>query len=73
MLVELSIEKFFLHLGSFQTAVGEKRYYFELGLVPFMGTTYIDVAHSIGVQNGVLHFFCLQGPNFDVLVIFFLF
>ena len=42
MLVELSIEKFFLHLGSFQTAVGEKRYFFELGLVPFMGTTYIE-------------------------------
>ena len=30
----------------------------------------MDVAHSIGVQNGVLHFFCLQEPNFDVLVIF---
>ena len=32
---------------------------------------YNDVAHSIGVQNGFLHFFCLQEPIFDVLVIFF--
>ena len=30
-----------------------------------------DVAHSIGVQDGFLHFFCLQEPFFDVLVIFF--
>ena len=31
----------------------------------------IDVAHSIGVQNVVLPFFCLQEPIFNVLVIFF--
>ena len=31
----------------------------------------IDVAHSIGVQNVVLSFFCLQEPIFNVLVIFF--
>ena len=31
-----------------------------------------DVAHSICAQNGFLHFFCLQEPIFDVLVIFFL-
>ena len=31
-----------------------------------------DVAHSIGVQNGFLLFYCLQEPIFDVLVIFFL-
>ena len=30
-----------------------------------------DVAHSIGVQNVVWYFFCLQGPIFNVLVIFF--
>ena len=30
-----------------------------------------DVAHSIGVQNVVLHFFCLQEPIYKVLVIFF--
>ena len=30
----------------------------------------IDVAHSIGVQNGGLHFFCLQEPIFNVLVFF---
>ena len=32
-----------------------------------------DVAHSIGVQNVVLPFFCLQEPIFNVLVIFFSF
>ena len=31
----------------------------------------VDVAHSIGVQNVVLPFFCLQEPIFDVLVIFY--
>ena len=31
----------------------------------------IDVAHSIGVQNVVLPFFCLQEPIYKVLVIFF--
>ena len=30
-----------------------------------------DVAHSIGVQNVVLPFLCLQEPIFNVLVIFF--
>ena len=25
-----------------------------------------DVAHSIGVQSGFLHFYCLQEPFFDV-------
>ena len=30
-----------------------------------------DVAHSIGVQSGFLHFYCLQEPFFDALVIFF--
>ena len=30
-----------------------------------------DVAHSIGVQNVVLPFFCLQEPIHDVLVICF--
>ena len=30
-----------------------------------------DVAHSIGVQNDVLPFFCLQEPIYNVLVIFF--
>ena len=30
-----------------------------------------DVAHSIGVQNAVLPFFCLQEPIHDVLVIFY--
>ena len=32
-----------------------------------------DVAHSIDVQNGFLHFFCLQEPIFDVLIIYFCF
>ena len=32
---------------------------------------YFDVAHSIGVQNVVLPFFCLQEPVFNVLIIFF--
>ena len=31
----------------------------------------IDVAHSVGVQNVVLAFFCLQETIFNVLVIFF--
>ena len=30
-----------------------------------------DVAHSIGVQNGVLPFFCYQEPIYNVLVTFF--
>ena len=34
---------------------------------------YIDVAHSIGVQNEVLHLFCLQETIYKVLVIFFCF
>ena len=34
---------------------------------------HLDVAHSIGVQNVVLPFFCLQEPIFNVLVIFFSF
>ena len=33
----------------------------------------LDVAHSIGVQNVVLPFFCLQEPIHDVLVNFFCF
>ena len=32
-----------------------------------------DVAHSIGVQNVVLPFFCLQEPIYNVLVTFFCF
>ena len=30
-----------------------------------------DVAHSIGVQNVVLPFFCLKEPIYNVLVIYF--
>ena len=36
-----------------------------------MNAFIIDVAHSIGVQNVVLPFFCLQEPIYNVLVIFF--
>ena len=32
-----------------------------------------DVAHSIGVQNVVLPFFCLQEPIYNVFVIVFCF
>ena len=35
------------------------------------GHEYNDVAHSIGVHNVVLSFFCLQEPIYNVLVIFF--
>ena len=46
-----------------------KRFFFSYTTTVRYST---DVAHSIGVQNVILPFFCLQEPIYNVLVIFFI-